>query len=606
MRGLGKILGTRRQEVIFYSDFNDIARFEQHLDLPIDNKDMGFWEIDQIIQAPVPLAQVPPDEGLPGGVEGGESVPPDPTGREAVSDLRAVTGEPQPQGNVGLFLQGPVCQAHRSLSEITTQPLEGWREERLRHPDLLAVDRRVLEAYQPGTSTEEALRNHYVALLDDVSNRYTGWEDDRFFAPIRRLVAFEQALEVVVGFDNGEACVRDILAGSYSHWSQGMDALLAGSRVQATYAGTAMAGRVDSVTDLQGLSDDDFQLFFLISVGKLLEAPMGPGLRQELFRLKIFLYAEMARRGIDADQIGEHLTRLYLQGLREEDYRNFLGLESVAASLETTDDQEARDVLLQELAGIHERLQQQEDPQSNTAVSLYSLSLSYVELGRQMGIPLSVLEEARGPLVPVASSILASHLPSEVGDVFRLAGFEGLLLRHGQETVILADDINEAGASFVVSDMRGRSIWFEGVTFIDQQAQDRNLAPWEIASFLVHEWTHGDWVRRHFDRWPELLRSIPNERAAYIAQRDFLVVLRDLGETETTPIPGYDHARIEGQIREIEGRLRVTNHLLGYAEGDWTQHPETYPPVGQLPGGVPSLRELELDVYPRARLLPSR
>ena len=78
MRGLGKILGTRRQEVIFYSDFNDIARFEQHLDLPIDNKDMGFWEIDQIIQAPVPLAQVPPDEGLPGGVEGGESVPPDP------------------------------------------------------------------------------------------------------------------------------------------------------------------------------------------------------------------------------------------------------------------------------------------------------------------------------------------------------------------------------------------------------------------------------------------------------------------------------------------------------------------------------------------------
>jgi hypothetical protein len=544
---------------------------------------MGPWNLDPLERLSRILAQ--PQDPPPPAVIGPAPVS-EPTGWEALlidppratATLQGVTGDPTEPGSLAYFTIDPNhCYEHRPLEDMVQRPLPGWADERLAHGDLHPDDQALILSLQAGTATDAQVQERYARLLHNTLNTFTGWEDGERLPANRRLMAFEQVLEVAVGYGQGEVYVRGLMTAAQSSLSVGMDDLL---RAHIDPVGT-----IDQAA-LPGLDDQAFIRVFFLTLLKLRQVPLGSQELRDLFRVKTFLKTELARRAIDIEAVSTQFVRQSLPGLEERDHANFLHFSHVADTLETLDDQEARVVLIEEIRWIHDRLTQVDDVLSPGAASLYHLENVYVNLAREIGVPLFALAAIRDPQSAMSSD---TSLSPELRHLFAVTGFGALLAAHRSDTVIFTDEINAPSAETLVGQVGGLSFWFEDTVMLDTMQNGTPVPSWHQASTLVHEWTHHDWTRTHFDTDPSLLKSLPNERAAYAVQREFLVALRDLSDEVASGITGYDRGRVNGLIVEVEGRMGRANRVLGYAANDFTLHHEPL---------AASVRGLELDHHP--------
>ena len=163
---------------------------------------------------------------------------------------------------------------------------------------------------------------------------------------------------------------------------------------------------------------------------------------------------------------------------------------------------------------------------------------------------------------------------------------------------------NQGGHTFASS----RSIWIDAV-----DSNGQSYPPYHIAFTIIHEWEHVRWKKENWPH-PELLRSTPNERNAYLATASYMqqyldkLISKHLPEIEEyqrlikeSPPSEATTARIaelSGLIRDVFSiaqtihvdRVRnvSSNVILHYPFSDITSRSD-------LPAHS---EDLDLDVYP--------
>lgn len=304
--------------------------------------------------------------------------------------------------------------------------------------------------------------------------------------------------------------------------------------------------------------------------------PIGLQQKIDAFKRSSDLMALAIMKGISIKKYQIEKLRTSIPGIDEETAAILYKFGEAAGSSSKTDNNR----LAKDFKAFLEAIQKQyinSKPNSTTRITfgyilhhLYALApdflskkdidKSFLDFDKQIQITNKVKVNKMSDLDKFKRSLAVGPLglPAEVVDILKKTGYYDFVIKNIKE-IIFTPEIEEGSSSPV--EAGGEAMSFIGVVNIDIKTPDeKTVSARDVAHVLVHEAAHNEWHRNVPD--PNLLRSTPNERNAFLTDSKFSEKYLAI----FSPKDKEEREKIFSDIVSSKEAVRASNLAMGLPE----------------------------------------